>query len=258
MAGVSYIDDDQQAKNKGNYHGVPVIARQYPSPEILYASRTDLVVAGFSSAFTGGPLARETLNRHHIGSYLLSAACLNSRPPSIELALTDIRTLGEILGKQERAVRLIADIQHQRTKTASLPHLTHPPSVFFYDSGDSELHTQGERGFVSVLLHEAGAKNTFDEIQLSNFTVSAEALIQRDPDIILLTDAIWSTADSKIALLEQHPALSQLRAVREKRYIVIPFTHLYPGIYSGSALYSLALKIRELNLPRSPSHENIP
>lgn len=246
LAGVSYIDDDPEALTRGNYHGVPVIARHYPSAEILYGNRVDFVVAGFSSAFSGGPLDRQTLNRNHIGSYLLSAACSPS-PPSIEQVVEDIHTLGEIVGRQERAAALIAGIHRQQTLTAALPPLLHTPAVFFYDSGSIELYTQGQRGFVSYLLHAAGARNAFDDVRLGNFTVSAEALIQRNPDVILLADAVWSSADSKIRLLEQNPALSTLRAVRERRYIVVPFSQLYPGIHSGDALYDLAVKLRQFN-----------
>lgn len=245
LIGVSYIDDDLDALQRGRYQGVPVIARHYPSAETFYGSQADFVVAGFSSAFTGGPGDRETLYKNHIGSYLLSAAYATAANASIKHVIADIRTLGEIVGRSSNAAALIADHRQKQRLTAALPPLSPPPSVFFFDSGSLELYTQGQRGFITALLHDAGAENVFADVRQQNAIVSAEALLQRNPDVILLADAVWSSADSKKQFLQHHPALSTLRAVREKRYIVIPFSRLYPSIHSGDTLYSLALRLRQ-------------
>ena len=49
-----------------------------------------------------------------------------------------------------------------------------------------------------------------------------ETLLQRDPDVIILADAVWSPARRKREYLHNHPALSKLRAVREGRLIDNP------------------------------------
>ena len=43
-------------------------------------------------------------------------------------------------------------------------------------------------------------------------------------------DASWSTAASKQAYMEADPALSQLKAVKNKAYITVPFSESTPGI----------------------------
>ena len=45
MVGVAYLDDSDNTHRQGRYFEVPVIAAQYPSSEVLYAQRPDLVVA---------------------------------------------------------------------------------------------------------------------------------------------------------------------------------------------------------------------
>ena len=55
-------------------------------------------------------------------------------------------------------------------------------------------------------------------------------MIKADPDYIVFADASWSTAASKQAYMEADPALSQLKAVKNKAYITVPFSESTPGI----------------------------
>ena len=75
-------------------------------------------------------------------------------------------------------------------------------------------------------------------------TVNSETLLMKDPDIILLADALWSPANRKRQLLTTDPVLSTLRAVRENRMIDIPFTHLVPGVGGGKVAIELARTFR--------------
>ncbi|QJP12131.1 ABC transporter substrate-binding protein [Pseudomonas multiresinivorans] len=239
LIGVAYIDDDLNLSG-GRYRGVPLLARQYPSAEAVYALKPDLVVAGFASAFRLGNLSREELAGHGVASYLLDAGCGVWQDDLFTGVETDLTTLGELLGEQRQAQKLI---RQQRTELAQARgHFsgTTPLEVFYLDSASNGLESQGRRGVITQLLHAAGAHNLFEDVDLGSFTANTEQLLARDPDVILLADALWSTAEQKKKTLRADPVLSRLRAVREGRFVALPFTHLFPGVHSGQAARELA------------------
>ncbi|MFS2123696.1 ABC transporter substrate-binding protein [Pseudomonas sp. Pseusp97] len=239
LVGVAYIDDDIDL-TKASYRGVPLLSRQYPSAEAVYAQRPDLVVAGFASAFRLGHLSREELAGHGISSYLLDAGCGGWQDDLFAAVETDLKALGDLLGEQERAQELI---RRQRAELAEARRYVtgnKPLNVFYLDSASNGLESQGRRGVVTQLLHAAGARNLFEDVDLAGFTANREQLLARDPDVILLADALWSTAEQKIRTLRADPVLSRLRAVREGRFVALPFTHLFPGVHSGRSARELA------------------
>ena len=61
----------------------------------------------------------------------------------------------------------------------------------------------------------------------------------------MLVDAAWNTADKKIGLLEANPATSQLTAVREKQYLVVPFAAGEAGVRNAEAVQSLSDQLAE-------------
>ncbi|MGC5703105.1 ABC transporter substrate-binding protein [Pseudomonas sp. NFXW11] len=243
LIGVAYLDDDGQAQAQGHYHGVPVIARQYPSPEVLYSLKPDLVVGGFASAFPNNFSSRERLAAIGVGSYLLESACAGHDEDYFGHIRQDLLTLGHLLGKDARARQLIAELDSDLAAAAALYQGRQVPSVFYLDSEVNGLASQGQRGFVGVLLHAAGARNSFASIDRPRLVVDSETLLHNDPDVLLLADALWSPASRKRRLLHSDPVLSRLRAVRQDRLIDIPFTQLVPGIASGRTALELAQRL---------------
>lgn len=248
LAAVSYIDDDASALTDNRYRGVPLLSRKYPSPEAFYAGHYDLVIGGFYSAFRDGVGPRRDLARHGIASYLLENACVTDRPSSGFSAIEqDLRTLGRLLDRQPQAERLIAR-QHEDLNHAHQLAAGHPPlKVFYLDSETRGLDSEGKQGFVTELIANAGGRNVLADIDLHRVTVDAETLLQLDPDVLLLADAVWSTAAAKRSYLARHPALSHLRAIKEKRLIDLPFTHLVAGEHSARTALYLARELAEMS-----------
>lgn len=243
MIGVAYLDDDGRAQAEGQYHGVPVIARQYPSPEVLYSLKPDLVVGGFASAFPNNFSSRERLGTISVGSYLLESACAGHDEDYFGHIRRDLLTLGRLLDKQARARQLVAELDADLSAAAALYQGRDIPSVFYLDSEVNGLASQGQRGFVGVLLRAAGARNSFASLDRPRLVVDSETLLSNDPDVMLLADALWSPASRKRRLLHNDPVLSRLRAVREERLIDLPFTQLVPGITSGRTALELARRL---------------
>ncbi|UIN53503.1 ABC transporter substrate-binding protein [Pseudomonas kribbensis] len=244
LAGVAYLDDTGAPQSE--YFGVPVIAPRYPSSEVLYAQKPDLVIGGFASAFGNGVTSRSGLGRNGVASYLLESACNGHSLDYFEHIRNDLSTLGALLHKQPRARELSDKLDADLNRARALAGSDKPLSVFYLDSEVNGLDSEGRRGFVTPLLAAAGARNLFADINQYRVTVSRETLLASDPDVILLADAQWSPASRKRHLLGQDPVLSTLRAVREKRMIDIPFTHLLPTVDSGRVALDLAQQFKAI------------
>nr|WP_261792956.1 ABC transporter substrate-binding protein [Pseudomonas chlororaphis] len=245
LIGVAYIDDDG-ALEQGRYRGVPVISRQYPSSEMLYSQRADLVVGGFGSAFREHLSSRQTLASHGIASYLLESGCDGHSLDYFGQIRQDLKTLGQLLRQPARADALIAAMDADLAAAAALHQGEQPLSVFYLDSEVNGLDSVGKRGFVTALLSAAGARNSFADHDSARLVIDSETLLKHDPEVILLADAVWSPARRKRQLLRSDPALSQLRAVRENRLIDIPFTQLLPTLDSGRVALELARRLKTL------------
>ncbi|VVP92031.1 ABC transporter substrate-binding protein [Pseudomonas fluorescens] len=247
LVGMAYLDDTHAGQRPSKYFGVPVIARQYPSSEVLYAQNPDLVIGGFATAFGDGVTSRSGLARNGVGSYLLESACNGHSLDYFAHVRNDLLTLGKLLHKQSQARQLSEAMDADLASARALAGTGEPLSVFYLDSEVKGLDSEGQRGFVTPLLAAAGARNVFADINLYRVTVNSETLLASDPDVILLADAEWSPASRKRYLLTHDPVLSQLRAVRENRMIEIPFTHLLPTFNSGQVALQLARQLNALN-----------
>jgi iron complex transport system substrate-binding protein len=246
LVGVAYLDDTDAGQRPAAYFGVPVIARQYPASEVLYAQKPDLVIGGFATAFGDGVTSRSGLARNGVGSYLLESACNGHSLDYFAHVRNDLLTLGRLLHKQPQARQLSAAMDADLASARALAGAGKSLSVFYLDNEVKGLDSEGRRGFVTPLLAAAGARNVFADINLYRVTVNSETLLASDPDVILLADAEWSPARRKRYLLTHDPVLSQLRAVRENRIIEIPFTHLLPTFNSGRVALQLARQLNAL------------
>ena len=246
LVGVAYLDDTHAGDRKTEYAGVPVIAPRYPSSEVLYAQKPDLVVGGFATAFGDGVTSRSGLARNAVASYLLESACAGHSLDYFGHVRNDLLTLGALLHKQQKAQQLSAGLDADLARARALIGNEKPLSVFYLDSEVNGLDSEGGRGFVTTLLAAAGARNLFADINQYRVTIDRETLLISDPDVILLADAEWSPAWRKRQLLENDPVLSRLRAVREHRLIDIPFTHLLPTVGSGRVALHLAQQLMAL------------
>ncbi|MHA6576189.1 ABC transporter substrate-binding protein [Pseudomonas yamanorum] len=246
LVGVAYLDDNGAAHRHGEYFSVPVIAPKYPSSEVLYAQKPDLVVGGFATAFGTGVTSRTGLAGNGVGSYLLESACDGHSLDYFGHIRNDLFTLGALVHKQQRARALSEAMDADLASAQALAGEGKPLSVFYLDSEVNGLDSEGQRGFVTTLVAAAGARNVFAGINQYRVTVSSETLLVSDPDVILLADAVWSPASRKRQLLTSDPVLSRLRAVRENRMIDIPFTHLVPTASSGRVALGLARQFKKL------------
>ena len=61
-------------------------------------------------------------------------------------------------------------------------------------------------------------------------------------------DAAWNPADAKIAALAANPATREMSAVKDERYVVVPFPATEAGVRNVDAVASVVDQLADLGL----------
>ncbi len=223
--------------------GLPELAAKYPSVETLLNANVDFFFAGWDYGMrVGGDLTPQTLQPLGINVYELTESCafVMKRPPaSLEDTYNDLRNLGKIFDVQDRANAVIAQMQTQVAEVRkNFP--TDKPRVFLYDSGEDRAMTSGRLGMPQALIDAAGGRNILDDVEASWTRVNWENVVERNPQVIVIVDYGEVTAEQKEKFLLNNQALQSVDAIKNQRFIVIPYVQATPGIDNVLAVETLA------------------
>ena len=245
MIGTAYLDDTVLPELAAAYAAVPVLAAEYPSKEVLINAGPDFVYGGFASAFAEPDLfSRAELDQFGAASYLTSAACLNGQPLSLDDIYTDILNVGRIFGVEDRATRLVADMQGGIDDVVGkIPESSRAARVMLYDSETKAPFVAACCGAGGLAIATAGGVNVFDDLPGGWQNANWEAVVARNPDVIVLVQADWSSAQEKAAYLLSTPSLGTVNAVHNVRFVTVPFTSTSPGIRVPTLIRQLAVAL---------------
>ena len=223
--------------------GLPELAAKYPSVETLLNANVDFFFAGWDYGMrVGGDLTPQTLQPLGINVYELTESCafVMKRPPaSLEDTYNDLRNLGKIFDVQDRANAVIAQMQAQVAEVRKdLP--ADKPRVFLYDSGEDRAMTSGRLGMPQALIDAAGGRNILDDVESSWTRVNWENVVERNPQVIVIVDYGEVSAEQKEHFLLNNKALQSVDAIKNQRFIVIPYVQATPGIDNVLAVETLA------------------
>ena len=223
--------------------GLPELAAKYPSVETLLNANVDFLFAGWDYGMrVGGDLTPQTLAPLGINVYELTESCafVMKRPAaSLDDTYNDLRNLGRIFDVQDRANALIAQMQEQVAEVQKdLPK--DKPRVFLYDSGEDRAMTSGRLGMPQALIDAAGGRNILDDVEASWTRVNWETVVERNPQVIVIVDYSEVTAEQKQQFLLNNQALQGIDAIKNQRFIVIPYVQATPGIDNVLAVETLA------------------
>jgi len=146
-----------------------------PSVEEIVASEPDLVVISFDP---GG--LQEALEGLGITVLFLDA------PQSLAGVYDQIALLGDVMDKREEAEGLVADMQSRVADVTSLLPVGGGPSI--YHELDSTLFSAGPGSFIADLYDVLGAANIANETGSAFPQLSNEAIIDANPQVIILAD----------------------------------------------------------------------
>lgn len=249
MAGTAYLDDAIPEKWADAYESIEVLSKEYPSREDLLAAQPDFVYASYGSAFEGKVAGTQAeLEEGGTASYLSPFGCEDDadRPePTFEAVWEEVDSVATAFGVPERSEQFRTDQQallDELGETSAGADL----DVLWFDSGDKAPFVGAGGGGPQLVLDAVGATNIFADLDGGWAEGNWEDVVAADPDVIVLADASWSTADDKIAYLEGDPVLKQLDAVKDKAYVVVPFSESTPGVRLADGAASVSDQLEKL------------
>ena len=246
MTGTAWLDDAIRPEFADAYETIPVLSDTYPSQEVLFGAEPDFVYGSYSSAFgeaAAGP--REQLADPGIGSCVSPMACADRslRPEvvTIEDVYGEVLDIGAIFGVADRAQALVAELQAELDDvSAVLEDVEETVSLFWFDSGGDDVYAGACCGAPGIIMDLLAAENIFGDAEGSWATVSWEEVVARDADAIVIVNADWDTAESKIETLTTNPAYADMTAVQNENWVLIDFSYTMPNIRNVEAVRIIA------------------
>lgn len=229
---------------------LPELSPNYPTREVLLGADADFYFAGWNYGMrVGGEVTPQSLAEFGIATYELTESCIHvmaKAKASIDDLYNDLLNLGRIFGVEEKAVALVdgykADLD---AFTASLPTLEAPVSVFVYDSGEDKPFTAGNFAMPTALIEAAGGANIMSDVETSWVEIGWEPVIERNPEVVVIVNYGEVTAEQKIAFMQSNPALKDIPAVLNDRFVVLDYVEATPGPRNIEAIKRLAAAFRE-------------
>ena len=248
LVGTAFADGPVPDEYADAYDAVPVLSDKVPGQEALLEVQPDFVYAGWESNFSDdGAGERSALQGLGIGTYVSPAACKEDGympdPLTFDGLFDEIREVASVFGVEDRAEDLIAD---QRAALDGVEPPAEETTALWYSSGTDTPYVGAGIGAPQMMMDAAGLTNIFADVHDTWTSAGWEHVVAADPDVIVLVDATWNTADSKIAMLEGNPATSQLTAVKEHRYLTVPFPAAEAGVRNADAVVDLSRQLADL------------
>lgn len=245
ISGWKTLDDSMRSGVKE----LPELSSKYPSREVLIGADADFFFAGWNYGMkVGGEVTPETLEPFGIQVYELTESCIHigaKEAASMDDMYNDIRNLGAIFDVSDRADSLIDSYKAELTTyLAEQPMLEDAPKVFVYDSGEDVPFTAGRYAMPNALIEAAGGTNIMNDLEKSWATVGWEAVVERNPEVIVIVNYGEVTADQKRAFMMSNPAFANIDAVRNDRFVVLEYVEATPGPRNIQAIKTLAAAFR--------------
>ena len=81
----------------------------------------------------------------------------------------------------------------------------------------------------TALIEAAGGRNILDDLEKSWAEVGWEAVVERNPEMIVIVNYGDVTAEQKIAFMKGNPAFASIDAVKNDRFVVLDYVEATPG-----------------------------
>ncbi len=253
VVGSAFLDGPVPDALADDAAGTPVaepFSDEVPGTEAVLALEPDLVYAGWESNVTAdGAGDRDTLAQLGVSTYVSPAACKGEGympdPLTFDTVFAEIAEVGAIFDADAAAEALVAE---QEATLASVTPDDRGLTALWYSSGDDIPYVGAGIGAPQMIMDAVGLENVAAGVHDTWTSFSWEQVVEADPDVIVLVDALWNSADDKIARLESNPATAELTAVRERRYLVVPFPATEAGVRNVDAVVDLAGQLADLDV----------
>lgn len=248
IVGTAFGDGPVPGEYADAASGLEVLSDKVPSQEVTLAAEPDLVFAGWESNLTAeGAGDRDALASLGVASYVAPAACKGEgympNPLTFDEVFREFEEAGAIFGATDAAAELVAS---QQAALDAIEPSTAGLTTLWYSSGDDTPYVGAGIGAPQMIMAAAGLENIAADVEDTWTSMGWEAIVEANPDVIVLVDAAWNTAEQKIAHLESNTATAALPAVQQQRYLIVDFPATEAGVRNVGAVASLVEQLEEL------------
>ncbi len=206
-----------------------------PSAEALLSARPDLLIAWKGQAAQSAVSRMRALG---VPIYLVETK-------DTAALFATVRDIGAMLGIGPRATEaanaLRAELSAVEAGSRTLPRLS-----AVYVISRSPVIISAAKSYMAELISVAGGDNPFRDVQGEFPTLSLEAFLQRDPDVLIMGRR--EAAGGQLELLRQTPGWRDLRAVRTGAVIEVDGEQWgRPTLRFGALLRDLAAQLRRVS-----------
>ena len=230
---------------------LPELVARYPTAETLLDVDADFFFAGWGYGMrVGGDLTPASLEPLGVKVYELSESCAQIGEPrraSLDELYRDLRNLGRIFDVEPRAERLVASLQARIERArAGIPANAERRGCSSTTAARTALHLWPP-GHAAGADRAAGGRSVTDDVAASwtgqlgkrgrpRSAGHRHRRLRRDQ------------RRAEATLPRRDPALRSLTAIRERRFIVLPYNQATPGIGNAAAIETLVAGLH----PRAP------
>ena len=246
IVGVGFQDGPLPDELAAAGSNLSVLSDKLPSQEVVLETEPDFVYGGWESNFAAdGAGERPTLAQLGVASYVSPAACRSIRPAKLTFneVFAEIAEMGHMFDAAAAADILLAE---QKAALSAITPDSRELTALWYSSGTKVPYVGAGSGAPQMMLEAIGLENIMSGVDDGWVAASWEAVADADPDVIVLVDAVWNSAEQKRKLLAENPVTSQLQAVIHQRYLVVPFPASEAGVRNVGATADMAAQLAGL------------
>jgi iron complex transport system substrate-binding protein len=202
--------DRHSANVAGIPGGLPLLDFFYPDAEVIIKLEPDIIIANGHNPTGTGEDPFRLLREMGIPVVYISMS------KSIDDIYRDIAFISDLLQIQEKGEEVIHSMKDQITdvvQNVSQNVIHNKPTVYFEIAAAPDMFTFGKDSFLNDMISVIGASNIFEH---DNWIVSpsAEAIIDRNPDVILTN---VNYIDDPIGEIKSRPGFDHINAVINNR-----------------------------------------
>lgn len=234
IIGYGYMDNEVPAQFKEDFAKLTKLSDGNPSKEDLLKANPDFLVGWYSTASFYGT---DFLAENNIKFYVPR---VEYAPANMESVYQDFENLGRIFRIEDRAKAIVEDMKARAEAVQKAVSKEEPVSVFIYDGGTDAPFT-ASAGLPSDMIRIAGGKNVFEGGKENWLTASWEKVLEMNPQYILIMDYFASDPiEEKISFLKTNPALANIEAIKNDRFMTMDLTDVTGCYLSIDAVEKMA------------------
>jgi iron complex transport system substrate-binding protein len=217
---------------------LPVLAERLPSQEVVLETEPDFIYGGWESNFAAdGAGERPLLHQLGVATYVAPAACRTITPPKLtfDILFDEFREMAQIFDVDAETL-----IEGQQAMLDRVEPHGAGRTALWYSSGTDTPYVGAGSNAPAMIMETLGLENIFAGEDTGWISTNWEAVADANPDVIVLVDAAWNSAAQKRQLLAENPVTRELDAVRNERYLTLPFPASEAGVRNAPAALDMA------------------